>query len=94
MSIFHPASQSQFDSENAQSNDREHGNVDVDRGSAWTTTMGFYAVCGGLVGRRDHGTPKALRVLMIMHIAKAEPHLLPVLHHDQIVDKSKASSLT
>jgi hypothetical protein len=56
--------------------------------------MGFYAVCGGLVGRRDHGTPKALRVLMIMHIAKAEPHLLPVLHHDQIVDKSKASSLT
>ena len=93
MSTYHPESQSRFDAEIAQSRERRHGNANVDHGGPWTTAMGFYAACGGLVGRRDHGTPKALTVPWIVHIAKTEPHLLPILHHDEIIDKSKASIL-
>lgn len=57
-----PGKSSMFDSEIEQSRGRRHGNANVDHGGPWTTTMGFYAACGGLVGRRDHGTPKALTV--------------------------------
>lgn len=91
MSTYHSESQSRFDSEIEQSRERRLGNANVDHGGSWTTTMGFYAACGGLVGRRDHGTPKALTVPWIIHIAKTESHLLPNLHHDEIIDKIKAS---
>lgn len=95
MRISHPDARSDLRSIVKHSIRRErHGNVEVDNGSAWTTTMGFYAACGGLVGRRDHGVPKALSTRWIIHIAKHEPHMLPILRHDQILDKSKASSLT
>ena len=72
---------------------KDHGNADVDHNSPWTPAMGFYVACGGLVGRREYGIPKVLTVDFVLHLAENEPHLLPQLHHDQIIDKSKASGL-
>lgn len=92
MSYFHPESSYRLDHAIEASLRRDNGNAEVDHGSPWTTR--FYVACGGLVGRREYGTPKVLTVNFILHLAKNEPHLLPVLHHAQIVDKSKASGLT
>jgi hypothetical protein len=93
MSRFHAKSSYRLDHEIEASLRRDHGNAEVDHESPWTTAIGFYVACGGLVGRREYGTPKALTVQFILHLAKNEPHSLPVLHHAQIVDKSKASGL-
>lgn len=93
MSRFHSESLYRLDHAIEASLRRDTGNAEIDLGSPWTTAIGFYVACGGLVGRREYGTPKVLTVDFILHLAKNEPHKLPVLHHDQIVDKSKASGL-
>lgn len=93
MSRFHAKSSYRLDHEIEASLRRDRGNAEVDHGSPWTTAIGFYVACGGLVGRREYGIPKVLTTKFILHLAKNEPHLLPVLHHAQVVDKSKASGL-
>jgi hypothetical protein len=93
MSKFHSQSSYRLDHAIEASLHRDNGNAELDHGSPWTTAIGFYVACGGLVGRREYGIPKVLTVDFILHLAEKEPHSLPVLRHAQIVDKSKASGL-
>ncbi|KAM0721440.1 hypothetical protein Q7P37_002364 [Cladosporium fusiforme] len=89
----HLESKLQFELEQEYIRRQQAGNTDVDSGAPWTAAMGFYATCGGFVGRREHGTPKAIKGRFLMHLAENEPHLLPHIRHDQVKSISKADSL-
>lgn len=89
----HSESEHQFELEQGYIRRQEPGNPDIDNGASWTATVGFYATCGGCVGRRERGTPKAIKAKFLIHLAEHEPHLLPRIRHGQVKSISKADSL-
>jgi hypothetical protein len=62
MSKFHSESSYRLGHAIEASLRRDNGNAEVDHGSPWTTAIGFYVACGGLVGCREFGIPKVLTV--------------------------------